>query len=163
MKEFIKEKYDEIIEFAEVKEFEDQPIKQFSSGMKSRLAFSIACLVNPDIIIIDEVLSVGDAAFRKKSGEKMKEILQSGVTGILVSHSTDTIRKLCNKVLWLDHGKQVTLSDDVNTCLNAYEEFSITKKVPKNIEDIKMMSNAYLKKIELINEVRKGLKNDESN
>lgn len=157
--EFIKEKYDEIIEFAELKEFEDQPIKQFSSGMKSRLAFSIACLVNPDIIIIDEVLSVGDAAFKKKSGEKMKEILQSGVTGILVSHSTDTIRKLCNKVLWLDHGKQVTLSDDVNTCLNAYEEFSISKKVPQNDEQIREMSDSYLRKLELIRELKKGLNN----
>lgn len=153
--EFIKEKYDSIIEFGELKEFEDQPIKQFSSGMKSRLAFSIACLVSPDIIIIDEVLSVGDGSFRKKSYEKMKEILQSGVTGILVSHSTDTIRKLCNKVLWLDHGKQVVLTDDVNTCLNAYEEFSITKKVPSNDSDLKNMSDSFLKKLEVIRSLNK--------
>ena len=71
--------------------------------MKSRLAFSIACLVNPDILILDEVLSVGDGAFRKKSGNKMKEILKSGVTGILVSHSIQQVRELCNKILWLDH------------------------------------------------------------
>lgn len=155
--EFIKEKYDSIIEFAELKEFEDQPIKQFSSGMKSRLAFSIACFVNPDIVIIDEVLSVGDKAFKKKSGDKVKEILQSGVTGILVSHSTESIRELCNKVLWIDHGKQIVLSDDVDTCLNAYEEFSLTKKIPQNDEELKEMSDSYLKKVELLKGFRREL------
>ena len=84
---FMDEKYQEIIQFAELENFQDRPFKHLSSGMKSRLAFSIACLVSPDILILDEVLSVGDGAFRKKSGRKMKQILNSGVTGILVSHS----------------------------------------------------------------------------
>ena len=86
-REFLDSKYQEIIEFAELEEFESYQFKQLSSGMKSRLAFSIACLVNPDILILDEVLSVGDGAFRKKSGDKMKEIINGGITGMLVSHS----------------------------------------------------------------------------
>ena len=93
-KSFMNKKYDEIIEFAELKTFQDRPFKQLSSGMKSRLAFSIACLVNPDILILDEVLSVGDGAFRKKSEEKMMEIINSGVTTILVSHSLEQIRRM---------------------------------------------------------------------
>ena len=104
-RDFMDKMYDHIIDFAELKDFQDRPFKQLSSGMKSRLAFSIACLVNPDIIILDEVLSVGDGAFRKKSGNKMKEILSNGVTGILVSHSVSQVREMCNKILWLDHGK----------------------------------------------------------
>lgn len=153
--EFMDKMYDSIIEFAELKDFEDRPIKQFSSGMRSRLAFSIACLVNPDIIIIDEVLSVGDSAFKKKSGQKMKEILNSGVTGIIVSHSTDILRQLCNKILWLDHGKQICFSNNVMDCLNAYEEFNITKTLPKNNEEIVEMSNSYKNKL---NALRSALK-----
>lgn len=153
--EFMDKMYDSIIEFAELKDFEDRPIKQFSSGMRSRLAFSIACLVNPDIIIIDEVLSVGDSAFKKKSGQKMKEILNSGVTGIIVSHSTDILRQLCNKILWLDHGKQICFSSNVMDCLNAYEEFNITKILPKNNEEIVEMSNSYKNKL---NALRSALK-----
>ena len=102
---FMDQMYDEIISFAELQDFQERPFKQLSSGMKSRLAFSIASLVNPDILILDEVLSVGDGTFRQKSGNKMREILANGVTGILVSHSIDQVRELCNKVLWLDHGK----------------------------------------------------------
>lgn len=153
--EFMDKMYDSIIEFAELKDFEDRPIKQFSSGMRSRLAFSIACLVNPDIIIIDEVLSVGDSAFKKKSGQKMKEILNSGVTGIIVSHSIDILRQLCNKILWLDHGKQICFSNNVMDCLNAYEEFNITKTLPKNDEEIVEMSNSYNNKL---NALRSALK-----
>ena len=133
-RDFMNRMYDSIIEFAELEKFEDRPFKQLSSGMRSRLAFSIACLVNPDILILDEVLSVGDGAFRKKSGDKMREILNSGVTGILVSHSTDQIRELCNKVLWLDHGKQVCFSDEVNKWCDAYESFLVDKMVPDNNE-----------------------------
>lgn len=125
------EKYDEIIEFAELQNFQDRPFKQLSSGMKSRLAFSIACLVNPDILILDEVLSVGDGAFRKKSGDKMKSILKSGVTGILVSHSVPQVRELCNKILWLDHGKQIAFTDEVELYCDAYEEFLNTKSCPR--------------------------------
>lgn len=135
-RKFMDEKYDEIIAFAELKDFQERPFKQLSSGMKSRLAFSIACLVNPDIIILDEVLSVGDGAFRKKSGTKMREILNSGVTGILVSHSLRQVRELCNKILWLDHGRQVGFSDNVKLYCDAYEEFLETKKLPKTQKEI---------------------------
>ena len=115
-RKFMDEKYPEIIDFAELQDFQDRPFKQLSSGMKSRLAFSIACLVNPDILILDEVLSVGDGAFREKSGQRMKEILANGVTGILVSHSLDQIRSLCNKVLWLDHGEQMAFGVTEEVC-----------------------------------------------
>lgn len=137
---FMDEKYDEIIAFAELQDFQERPYKQLSSGMKSRLAFSIACLVNPDILILDEVLSVGDGAFRKKSGDKMREILSSGVTGILVSHSIEQVRELCNKILWLDHGKQITFTDQVQTVCDAYEEFLRTKELPKSEEEIQSHS-----------------------
>ena len=137
---FMDEKYDEIIEFAELQNFQDRPFKQLSSGMKSRLAFSIACLVNPDILILDEVLSVGDGAFRKKSGDKMKSILQSGVTGILVSHSVPQVRELCNKILWLDHGKQIAFTDEVELYCDAYEEFLNTKKLPKNEQEVQNLA-----------------------
>ena len=137
---FMDEKYDEIIEFAELQNFQDRPFKQLSSGMKSRLAFSIACLVNPDILILDEVLSVGDGAFRKKSGNKMKSILKSGVTGILVSHSVPQVRELCNKILWLDHGKQIAFTDEVELYCDAYEEFLNTKKLPKNEQEVQKLA-----------------------
>ena len=135
-RKFMEEMYDSIIEFAELQDFQERPFKQLSSGMKSRLAFSIACLVNPDILILDEVLSVGDGAFRKKSGEKMRQILSSGVTGILVSHSVDQVREMCNKILWLDHGKQVYFGDDTEHICNAYEEFLITRALPQTPADI---------------------------
>lgn len=121
-RKFMDEMYDQIISFAELQDFQDRPFKQLSSGMKSRLAFSIACLVNPDILILDEVLSVGDGAFRKKSGDKMKEILARGVTGILVSHSVSQVREMCNKVLWLDHGKQLAFGETKEIC-DQYEAF----------------------------------------
>lgn len=144
-RKFMEEKYDEIIAFAELEDFQDRPFKQLSSGMKSRLAFSIACLVQPDILILDEVLSVGDGAFRKKSGEKMKEILASGVTGILVSHSVSQVRELCNKVLWIDHGRQILFSDDVNAACDAYEEFLKTKKLPADAAEPKVQTVEYIK------------------
>ncbi len=146
-REFMNQKYEDIIDFAELNNFQDRPFKQLSSGMKSRLAFAIACLVEPDILILDEVLSVGDGAFRKKSETKMREILAGGVTGILVSHSIDQIRNMSSKILWLDHGKQICFSDDVNTACDAYEEFLITKKVPTNFEDIKRMSTEYQERL----------------
>ena len=135
-RKFMDEMYDSIIEFAELQDFQERPFKQLSSGMKSRLAFSIACLVNPDILILDEVLSVGDGAFRKKSGDKMRQILSSGVTGILVSHSVGQVREMCNKILWLDHGKQIYFGDETERICNAYEEFLITRKIPKSAEEI---------------------------
>ena len=140
---FLDEKYDEIIAFAELEKFQDYTFRQLSSGMKSRLAFSIACQVNPDIIILDEVLSVGDGAFRRKSGNRMKEILASGVTGILVSHSVEQIRELCNKVLWLDHGKQVYFGEDTEHICDAYEEFLHTKKLPHSQETIDKLAKDF--------------------
>ena len=122
-RKFMNDTYEQIIEFAELKEFEDRPFKQLSSGMKSRLAFSIASLVQPDILILDEVLSVGDGAFRKKSEKKMREIISSGATTILVSHSIDQVRQLCNKVLWLHKGRQIEFGDDVVGICDRYQEF----------------------------------------
>ena len=142
-RQFMDEKYQEIIDFAELEEFQDRSFKQLSSGMKSRLAFSIACLVSPDILILDEVLSVGDGQFRQKSGNKMKEILKSGVTGILVSHSMSQIRELCNKILWLDHGHQVAFGDDVKLLCDAYEQFITTKQLPANEEEIRKAAEAW--------------------
>jgi ABC-2 type transport system ATP-binding protein len=142
-RKFMDDMYDQIIEFAELQEFQDRPFKQLSSGMKSRLAFSIACLVNPDIIILDEVLSVGDGAFRKKSYDKMQEILSSGVTGILVSHSVGQVRDMCNKILRLDHGKQVAFGSDVKMLCDAYEHFMATKILPQNEEEIRAAAAAW--------------------
>ena len=146
-REFMDAQYESIIEFAELEDFEDYLFKQLSSGMKSRLAFSIACLVNPDIIILDEVLSVGDGAFQKKSMDRMKTILSSGVTGVLVSHSPKQVRKMCNKVLWLDHGNQVVFSDDVATCCYAYEEFLVTKRLPRSKEEIMQLANDWQERV----------------
>ena len=122
-RKFMDETYEQIIEFAELQEFEDRPFKQLSSGMKSRLAFSIASLVRPDILILDEVLSVGDGAFRKKSEAKMKEIINGGATTILVSHSLEQIRQMCSKILWLDKGRQVEFGSDVQGICDRYDEF----------------------------------------
>ena len=122
-RKFMDETYEQIIDFAELKEFEDRPFKQLSSGMKSRLAFSIASLVRPDILILDEVLSVGDGAFRKKSEAKMKEIINSGATTILVSHSLNQVRSMCSKILWLHKGRQITFGSDVKKICDDYQSF----------------------------------------
>lgn len=126
-REFMNGTYKKILEFAELEEFENHLFKNLSSGMKSRLAFSIACLVSPEILILDEVLSVGDGAFRQKSEDKMMEIIKGGATTLLVSHSLAQIRRLSTKVLWLDHGKQVAFGDTVEICKD-YEEFLKSKK-----------------------------------
>lgn len=120
---FMEETYERIIDFAELREFQDRPFKQLSSGMKSRLAFSIASLVEPEILILDEVLSVGDGAFRKKSEAKMREIIGSGATTILVSHSLPQVRELCSKVLWLHKGRQIAFGDDVQGICDRYQDF----------------------------------------
>ncbi len=121
-RDFMNKTYDSIIEFAELKEFEDRKFSHLSSGMKSRLAFSIACLVNPEILILDEVLSVGDGAFRKKSEAKMLEVIQGGATTILVSHSLAQIRRMATKVLWIEKGKQIDFGETEEIC-DKYEEF----------------------------------------
>ena len=127
-RKFMNEKYEEIVGFAELADFQDRPFKQLSSGMKSRLAFSIASLVDPDILILDEVLSVGDGAFRKRSEEKMMEIIRGGATTILVSHSLEQVRALCNKVLWLHKGRQVEFGDRVDDICARYQDF-LDKKI----------------------------------
>lgn len=122
-RKFMDETYDQIIDFAELREFEDRAFKQLSSGMKSRLAFSIASLVKPDILILDEVLSVGDGAFRKKSEAKMREIITGGATTILVSHSLPQIRQMCSKILWLHQGRQIEFGSDINGICDRYQKF----------------------------------------
>lgn len=125
-REFMNATYDSIIDFAELKEFEDRKFSHLSSGMKSRLAFSIACLVKPEILILDEVLSVGDGAFRKKSENKMLEIIEGGATTLLVSHSLAQIKRLSTKVLWIEKGKQIAFGETEEIC-SRYEEFLKTK------------------------------------
>jgi len=120
---FMDEKYDDIIAFAELENFQERPFRQLSSGMKSRLAFAIASLVQPDLLILDEVLSVGDGAFRKKSEDKMKEIISGGAATILVSHSIEQVRELCTKVLWLDHGEQIAYGENVDGICRLYQQF----------------------------------------
>jgi len=128
-REFMDEKYSYIIDFAELGDFQDRPFRQLSSGMKSRLAFSIASMVQPDLLILDEVLSVGDGSFRKKSEAKMMEIINGGATTILVSHSLEQIERMCNKVLWLDRGRQIAFGDAVDIC-PLYNEYLKTKTLP---------------------------------
>jgi len=121
-REFMREAYPEIIAFSELGEFQDRPFRQLSSGMKSRLAFSIACLVKPDILILDEVLSVGDGSFKEKSEERMKEIIAGGATTLFVSHSISQMRTLCNKVLWMNKGKQMAFGE-ASEVLDMYDAF----------------------------------------
>lgn len=121
-KEFMDQTYEQILDFSELRAFADRPFKQLSTGMQSRLAFSIASLIQPEILILDEVLSVGDGAFQEKSAKKMREIIDGGAATILVSHSLGQIRELCNKVLWLDHGKQIAFGDTKAVC-DQYEAF----------------------------------------
>ena len=127
-RKFMDETFEEILDFAELQDFADRPFKQLSSGMKSRLAFSIASLVKPDILILDEVLSVGDGAFKAKSEAKMQEMMGGGTTTILVSHSLSQIRALCSKILWLDKGRQVEFGEDVEGICDRYQAFLDRKK-----------------------------------
>ena len=120
-RKFMDDSYQRIIDFAELQEFEDRPFKQLSSGMKARLAFSVASMVQPDLLILDEVLSVGDGAFRQKSEKKMFEIIHGGAATILVSHSLEQIRALCTKILWLHHGQQIAFGDDVQELCARYQ------------------------------------------
>lgn len=122
-KDFMDATYNDIISFAELEAFQDRPFKQLSTGMQSRLAFSIASLVQPEILILDEVLSVGDGAFQEKSAAKMREIIANGAATILVSHSLSQIRELCSKILWLDKGVQIAYGDDVQGICDQYEDF----------------------------------------
>ena len=122
-KEFIDEKYDEIVKFSELKDFIDVPIKNYSSGMKSRLGFSIATVVSPKILILDEVLSVGDAKFRKKSEKKVLSMFDSGVTVLFVSHSLAQVQRICNKAMILEKGKLIAYGD-IDTISEQYEKMT---------------------------------------
>ncbi len=116
---FMDEHFDEIVEFAELWDFLDVPIKNYSSGMQARIGFSIATMVRPDILIVDEVLSVGDFKFREKCNARMEEMLSSGTTLLLVSHSMEDILKLCDHAAWLDKGV-LKMSGDVQAVTEAY-------------------------------------------
>ncbi len=118
-KDFIQQKFDEIVEFSELGEFIDVPVKNYSSGMRARLGFSIATAVSPEILILDEVLSVGDAKFRKKSEKKIMDMFDQGVTVLFVSHSLEQVRRLCNKAMILDHGKLIAYGD-IETVADQY-------------------------------------------
>lgn len=117
---FLKSKYDEIVEFSELGSFIDIPLRNYSSGMVMRLAFSVATVVNPDILIVDEILAVGDADFQEKSKKRMMELMSGGTTVLFVSHSLGQIREMCDRVLWLEHG-HVKLFGDTQTVCDAYE------------------------------------------
>ncbi|MDO4197468.1 MAG: ABC transporter ATP-binding protein [Erysipelotrichaceae bacterium] len=120
-KEYLESKYEEIVDFAEIREFIDMPIRNYSSGMMARLAFSIASVVQPEILIVDEILSVGDAQFQEKSLNRMKELMSGGATVLFVSHDIEKIEEMCNKVIWLEHGKVVDFGDSKKIC-EAYKE-----------------------------------------
>lgn len=116
---FMAEHFDEIVDFAEIHKFLESPIKNYSSGMRARLGFAIATMVKPDILIVDEVLAVGDIKFRQKCEKRMKELLAGGTTLLYVSHNIDEVRRLCDHVIWLDKGV-VRMMGDVKTVCDAY-------------------------------------------
>ena len=118
---FIREKFDDIVKFSELGDFINVPVKNYSSGMKARLGFSIATIVEPDILILDEVLSVGDAKFKKKSAKKLQTMMKKGVTVLLVSHSSDQVLQICNRAIILDHGQLVASGKAEKICAQ-YEE-----------------------------------------
>lgn len=115
-KEYLESKFEEIVDFSEIREFIDQPIRNYSSGMMAKLAFSIASVVQPEILIVDEILSVGDDKFQKKSRNRMKELMSGGATVLFVSHNMEQIEELCDKVIWLDHGRVKMFGDTKEVC-----------------------------------------------
>lgn len=120
-KKFIEEKFDEIVEFSELKDFLDVPVRNFSSGMTARLAFSIATVVDPEILIVDEILSVGDMAFQAKSEAKMRSMIGGGTTVLFVSHSLAQIENLCDRAIWLEHGQVVKTGPAKEVCEEYYK------------------------------------------
>lgn len=120
-KKFIEEKFDEIVEFSELKDFLDVPVRNFSSGMTARLAFSIATVVDPEILIVDEILSVGDMAFQAKSEAKMRSMIGGGTTVLFVSHSLAQIEKICDRAIWLEHGQVVKTGPAKEVCEEYYK------------------------------------------
>ena len=120
-KEYLKSKYQEIVDFAEIEEFIDMPIRNYSSGMMTRLAFSIASVVQPEILIVDEILAVGDIKFQEKSYNRMKELMSGGATVLFVSHDLEKIEEMCDEVIWLDHGK-IVRRGKAKTVVAAYKK-----------------------------------------
>lgn len=129
-KAFLDEKFEEIVEFSELRDFLDAPVRNFSSGMVAKLAFSIATIVNPEILIVDEILSVGDIKFQEKSKNKMLEMIKGGTTVLYVSHSLDSIQELCDKVVWLEHGQIVKMGKTKELCKEYYK-----KQMGKELKD----------------------------
>lgn len=123
-KKTISDKFDEIVEFSELRDFLDVPMKNYSSGMVARIGFSVATMVRSDILIVDEILSVGDMLFQQKCEQRINALMQGGTTVLIVSHSLEQIRRLCSRVLWLDHGKIKMLGDTKTVC-DAYETGSL--------------------------------------
>ena len=119
--EFLNSKYDDIVEFSELGQFINQPIRNYSSGMLARLAFSIASVVEPEILIVDEILSVGDADFQEKSRNRMMELMSGGTTVLFVSHNLEQIRSMCSKVVWIEHGEVRGIGDSREIC-DVYEQ-----------------------------------------
>lgn len=121
-KKFIDEKFDDIVEFSELSDFLDVPVKNFSSGMTAKLAFSIATVVDPEILIVDEILSVGDIKFQEKSKNKMMKMIKGGTTVLYVSHSLESIKDLCTRVIWLEHGQVIKIGDPKQVCQEYYDK-----------------------------------------
>ena len=120
-KKFMDEHFQDIVDFSELHDFLDVPLKNYSSGMVARIAFAIATVVDPDILIADEVLAVGDYAFQEKCEKRMEQLLANGTTVIFVSHSTEQVKRLCNKATWLEHGK-IIMTGDADTVCDAYSK-----------------------------------------
>lgn len=161
-KEFIEERIDEILKFAELTKFQWYKYKQLSSGMRSRLAFSICCMVNPDVLILDEVLSVGDGSFRKKSGDKMLDVIHNGAITLFVGHNTSTMKRLANKLLWLDHGKQVAFAENRKETLELLKKYDAFLKIrasnPDYIIDLEAL-NESINKITAVKSSKKSNNN----
>ena len=121
-KAFLDSKFEEIVEFSELRDFLEVPVKNFSSGMTAKLAFAIATIVNPEILIVDEILSVGDIKFQEKSRNKMLELIKGGTTVLYVSHSLQSIKDLCDKVVWIEHGKMVKMGSAKEICEEYYKK-----------------------------------------
>ena len=119
---FLNDQYDDIVAFSELESFIDQPIKTYSSGMIMRLAFSVATLVNPEILIVDEILAVGDERFQEKSFNRMMDLMNGGTTVLLVSHNLKQIREMCSRVIWLEHGS-IRMNGETNEVCDAYHNY----------------------------------------
>jgi len=139
-KPFMQERYGDIIAFAELEDFQESKFRQLSSGMKSRLGFSVTSMINPEILLLDEVLAVGDVSFNKKSLRKMTEIISGGAITVFVSHSMSQIRQICNKVLWLEKGEMKMLGE-TEEVVSAYEEM-LAKREIRQAEKLRKVREA---------------------